>query len=223
VLAGGELEPSVAAVTALVFGGIGVGAALVLALGGLAGPLALPMIVLALFLALQYSAPPLMLHSRGLGELAAGLILMGLTPILGYYLQSGVLRLRPLAALLPLALLQVNMMLLVHLPDERSDRTVGKRTLIVRLGAARAMSLHNWLLIVTYLSLVPLLWAGIHPLVIAGLLVPAPIALWQAWRLARGDWRRPAGWSSLVFWSITLAVGSGMAEGIGYVLLALCR
>jgi 1,4-dihydroxy-2-naphthoate octaprenyltransferase len=223
VLVRGELSPGVAAAAAAIMGGIGLAAGLVLALGQHAGPLALPLIVLALILTLQYSAPPLVLHSTGAGEIIEASIVMGLTPLVGYYLQAGRLTLRPLLAVVPLIMLQVNMMLMVHLPDETGDRAAGKRTLVVRLGPARAVQLHNALLVATYLSLPLLLWTGIHPLVVAGLLVLAPVALWQAWKLARGAWGEPARWNNLTFWSIALSVGSAAAEGFAYLLLALAR
>jgi 1,4-dihydroxy-2-naphthoate octaprenyltransferase len=128
-----------------------------------------------------------------------------------------------LLAIIPLVVLQVNMMLMLHLPDEAGDRAAGKRTLVVRLGPARAVQLHNLLLVANYLSLPLLLQAGTHPLVVAGLLALAPVALWQAWKLARGAWREPARWNGLAFWAIALSVGSAAAEGVAYLLLTLAR
>jgi 1,4-dihydroxy-2-naphthoate polyprenyltransferase len=223
ILVGGTLRPAVAAVTAAIFGVVGLAAGLVLALAVDAGPLALPLILLALALALQYSAPPLVLHSRGLGEITEAAIVMGLTPLVGTYLQQGALALRPLLGVIPLVLLQVNMMLILNLPDEVGDRAAGKRTLVVRLGGERAVALHNGLLVATYLSLPLLLSAGMHPLVAAALLLPAPVALWQAWRLARGAWREPGRWNSLALWAIGLPVGSAAAVAAAYLLLALAR
>jgi 1,4-dihydroxy-2-naphthoate octaprenyltransferase len=223
VLVRGELQPAVAAVAAAVAGTVGLAAALVLALADDTGPLALPLIVLALILTLQYSAPPLVLHSSGVGEIVEAGIVMGLTPLVGFYLQAGKLALRPLLAVVPLVVLQVNMMLMVHLPDEIGDRAAGKRTLVVRLGPARAVQLHNGLLIANYSLLPLLLWAGIHPLVVASLLALAPVALWLAWQLARGAWRVPARWDNLTFLSIALSVGSAAAEGVAYLLLTLAR
>jgi 1,4-dihydroxy-2-naphthoate octaprenyltransferase len=223
VLVRGELRPAVAAVAAALAAMVGLAAGLVLALGHHAGPLALPLIVLALILALQYSAPPLILHSSGVGEIIEASIVMGLTPLVGYYLQAGALSARPLLAIIPLVLLQVNMMLMVHLPDETGDRAAGKRTLVVRLGPARAAQLHNVLLVATYLSLPLLLRAGIHPIVCAGLLAVAPLALWQAWKVARGAWRQPARWNDLAFCSIVLSVGAAAAEGVAYLLLTVAR
>ena len=223
VLVGGMLRPAVAAVTATVFGLVGLTASLVLTLVVEAGPLALPLILLAFALALQYSAPPLVLHSRGLGEITEAAIVIGLTPLVGYYLQQGTLAFRPLLGLIPLMLLQVNMMLILNLPDELGDRAAGKRTLVVRLGGQRAVTLHNSLLVAVYLSLPLLLLAGMHPLVAIALLLPAPVALWQAWRLALGAWREPSRWNSLAFWAIGLPVASAAAVVSIHLLLILTR
>jgi len=223
VLIDGGLRPAAAAVTATIFGVLGLAAGLVLALVIEAGPLALPLILLAFALALQYSAPPLVLHSRGLGEITEAAIVMGLTPLVGYYLQQGALAFRSFLGLIPLMLLQVNMMLILNLPDELGDRAAGKRTLVVRLGGQRAVTLHNGLLVTAYLSLPLLLLAGMHPLVAAAILVPAPVALWQALRLAHGGWREPSRWNNLTFWAIGLPVGSAAAVATAHLLLTLAR
>ena len=100
MLVEGRLAPRVALVAALVCGGLAVGAALVVAFFVRAGPLALPFIVSALFLAWGYTGPPLRLHSRGLGELSAAVLVTGLTPLLGFYLQTDRLEPWPVLAVL---------------------------------------------------------------------------------------------------------------------------
>jgi 1,4-dihydroxy-2-naphthoate octaprenyltransferase len=223
VLVQGKMRPTTAAWMAAFFGTIGLAAGLALILAAGSGPLTLPLIGLALVLAFQYSAPPLALHSRGLGEMTEAVIVVGLTPLVGYYLQAGELVLQPLLPLIPLIALQVDMMLILNLPDEIGDSKAGKRTLVVQLGGARAIRLHNGLVLAAYASLPLLLAVGIHPLIVAALTIPAPVALWQAWRLARGAWRDPGGWNNLGFWAIGLPVGSAAAVAFAYLLLAFAR
>jgi hypothetical protein len=103
------------------------------------------------------------------------------------------------------------------------DSTAGKRTLVVRLGGAQAIRLHNGLMLAAYASLPLLLAVGIHPLIVAALTIPAPVALWQAWRLARGAWCDPGSWNNLGFWAIGLPVGSAAAVAFAYLLLAFAR
>lgn len=86
-------------------------------------------------LAWAYSAPPVRLCARGLGEAATGLIVAGLVPAL-VTVPAGV----PLSALWPLAPLMLQVAALVavlSLPDVDGDAAVGKRTLAVRLGPRR--------------------------------------------------------------------------------------
>ena len=90
-----------------------------------------------LALAWAYSAPPLQLMTRGLGEFAiAGgwlLIVIGAD-----YVQRGAFAAQPLIAGLPFALLVVAILFLNQFPDANADASAGKRTLVVRLGVEKA-------------------------------------------------------------------------------------
>ncbi|HSM54972.1 MAG TPA: prenyltransferase [Candidatus Sulfomarinibacteraceae bacterium] len=211
ILPQGRVAPRLALWAALVALVIALIAALAAALALRPGPLALPLLLLALFLAWSYSAPPLRLHSTGLGEAAGALLIAGLTPLVGYYLQAGKLGPTPLLAVTPLVLLQFVMLLVVSFPDERGDAAAGKETLVVRLGGARAARLLQLILVVFYLML-PLLWAaGLPSLVIAALLIfTLPGMVWMAWRVGQGKWREPAWWNWFGFVSIGLVVGSAL-------------
>ncbi len=93
----------------------------------------------ALALSWFYSAPPLRLHSRGLGELTVAGVNQGLTPLLGFLLQTAPGSLTVhwsllLGTVLPIACIQIPLMLGVEWPDVAADAAAGKRTLAVRLG-----------------------------------------------------------------------------------------
>jgi 1,4-dihydroxy-2-naphthoate octaprenyltransferase len=84
-----------------------------------------------------YSAPPLHAVSRGLGELSvtAGWLLI----VVGTdFVQRRGFALAPIAAGLGFALLVANILYINQFPDARADAKAGKRTLVVRLGAANA-------------------------------------------------------------------------------------
>lgn len=90
-----------------------------------------------LLTAWAYSAPPLRLAARGLGELAivAGWLLV----VVGSdYVQRGAFAGQPLAAGLGYALLVANVLYINQFPDAPADGQAGKRTLVVRLGRRRA-------------------------------------------------------------------------------------
>ncbi|WP_332675699.1 prenyltransferase [Aromatoleum sp.] len=88
-------------------------------------------------LAWAYSAPPLKLASRGIGEaaVAAGWLLV----VVGAdYVQRGAFAWTPLAAGLSFALLVANLLYINQFPDHAADAAAGKCTLVVRLGADTA-------------------------------------------------------------------------------------
>jgi len=84
-----------------------------------------------------YTAPPLRLSYRGLGEistaLAAGLVMPGM----GYFVMSGTLDLWFLALSLPLICYGLYFILTVEMPDVEGDALSGKRGFLVRFGRRR--------------------------------------------------------------------------------------
>lgn len=219
ILAQGLLPAWVALAAALTFGGLALLAAAVLAFSGQASGIALALLLLALFLAWEYSAPPLRLHSRGLGELTVALIVPVLTPLVAFTLQAGSLAFMPVLVVFPLACFQFAMILVINFPDAAGDRATGKDTLVIRLGAARAARLHGIVLALAYASL-PLLWSGGVPgLVVLALALPLPLALWLGWRVQRGAGERPEAWNSLGFWSIGLLMASAALAAAAYTWL----
>lgn len=127
-------------------------AGLWLAVGSGAGLLAIGLA--GLLLAWAYSAPPLQLASRGLGEFAVAacwlLVVLGAD-----YVQRGAFAWTPFAAGLSFALLVANLLFINQFPDRFGDEAAGKRTLVVRLGAdtakwgyfAIALVAYGWLVL----------------------------------------------------------------------------
>jgi 1,4-dihydroxy-2-naphthoate octaprenyltransferase len=217
VLAEGLLSPRVGLVAAL---GSGVVALLAIGMVWLARPngWAVALLLLAVMLAWFYSAPPLRLHSRGLGEVTVALIVPVLTPLVGYTIQTGAPGRLPLRTVVPLACFQVAMILVINFPDAAGDHHVGKRTLVLRLGGERAARLHRALLALGYLSLPLLVWAGLPWPVAVATLLPLPLAVWLAWRMARGAWREPAAWNGLGFWSIGLLMATAGLQLVAFLV-----
>lgn len=94
--------------------------------------------VFGLILGWAYSAPPLNLNSRGMGELSVAIGFGLLIPLGADYVQRGVLSQLPLWAGMPYALLVANLLYINQFPDRRADEAAGKRHWVVRLGPARA-------------------------------------------------------------------------------------
>ncbi|HEY3398740.1 MAG TPA: 1,4-dihydroxy-2-naphthoate octaprenyltransferase [Armatimonadota bacterium] len=101
----------------------------------------LPILVLGLVGGLTgffYTAPPLKLGYRGLGEIFLALD-FGVLPVLGaYYVQTQHFSLAALWASLPVALLILAVLWINQFPDYDADRAVGKCHWVVRLGRRRA-------------------------------------------------------------------------------------
>jgi 1,4-dihydroxy-2-naphthoate octaprenyltransferase len=212
VLPNGELAPRVALVTSLVLAGIGVLATLVLALG-LSAPLPVCLLVLvALGLAWAYSAPPFRLHSRGLGELDTAVIMTLLFPLVGYGLQVDAIDLPAVVGVAPLFFLQFAMILAVEFPDELGDASVGKRTLVVRLGAGRAGWLYIFILTLPYLSLFGLTRVGMPEPAALAILTLSPLAAYLALKVACGGHCEPRSWNRIAFLTTALLVSSAVLE-----------
>jgi 1,4-dihydroxy-2-naphthoate octaprenyltransferase len=223
VLPDGLLRPRVALLAARALGAVALVAALALALRARELPMLLPLAGLITALAWFYSAPPLRFAARGLGELTTAVVVTLCVPVLGYYLQGGRIDARILAACLLPCALQFAMLLAIELPDAAGDAVAGKRTLVVRLGAATGARSYAVLTIAAFGALPLLLAGGALPARVAlAPLALAPIGIWQAARVARG-YADPARWDSVAFWSVALLTGGAAAELIAAVTLAWTR
>jgi 1,4-dihydroxy-2-naphthoate octaprenyltransferase len=212
VLPAGALDPAVALKASVALYGAAVGAALALA-ASVRGTATVLVIALAMVtLAWAYSAPPLRLCARGLGEATTAIVVTVLVPLFAYRLQAG--RVEPiivLGALLPAAL-QFAMLLAIEFPDAAGDALSGKRTLVVRLGAPAAARLYAGVTVFAFGAMPFVAWAGLPAPVAFAPLALAPLGSWQAWRVARGAYRDPARWESVGFWAVALLLASAVAE-----------
>jgi 1,4-dihydroxy-2-naphthoate octaprenyltransferase len=212
VLPAGQLPPSAALIAAVVLGLLALAASVRLAAAPGVAPLTLPLLAAMVVLAWEYSAPPLRLHSTGLGEIDVALVVSCLTPVAGYYLQAGSLAALPFLAAVPVSCLQLAMLLAIEFPDAAGDAATGKRTLVVRWGAARAARAYQAVLVAAYAGLPVLVRAGLPRAVAIGALVPAPLAVTLLFKAARGDWRRREAWEGMAFGSVALLVATALAE-----------
>ena len=162
-----------------------------------------------------YSAPPLSLMGSGLGELSASLIVAFLTPLTAISLHGGRLDVPMAAALTSLVLLHWAMLLAFSLPDQFSDAAVGKRTLVVRIGATRAAAAHAVLIgaALALLAALNLTWPPARFVWIA-----FPVAIWQAgiviWHARRHD----GGAHAMTAGAVLLFVLASAALLLGFAL-----
>jgi len=108
---------------------------------------------LGLLLGWAYSAPPLKLVSRGLGELVIAACWL-LVVVGADYVQRGAFAWTPIAAGVPFALLVANVLFINQFPDAAGDAAAGKHTLVVRLGADTAKWGYFGIAVAAYIWLV---------------------------------------------------------------------
>lgn len=137
-----------------------------------------------LLLAWAYSAPPFKLMSRGLGELTVAcawwLVIVGAD-----YVQRRHFFFMPWVVGFSYALLVANILLINGVPDAPADARVGKRTLVVQLGARTSAWLYLWLVVLAHGGVVLGVWAQVSPRITLWALVSLPLSLWAAWCLHR--------------------------------------
>jgi 1,4-dihydroxy-2-naphthoate polyprenyltransferase len=172
-----------------------------------------------LALAWSYSAPPLKLMSRGLGELAVALTWF--LVVLGTdYVQRRHFFPIPASVALNFALLVAALLLINGFPDAQADASVGKRTLVVRWGADRACALYWMLIVSAHLWLVLSVWLLIPPATALWGLISAPFSLAAGLLLTRfrhqSDHLKPALALTVI---AVLLHGLGMAWGFAQLAL----
>jgi 1,4-dihydroxy-2-naphthoate octaprenyltransferase len=111
------------------------GAALIgLLLVALTGSMTLLAIgVAGIVIGIAYTAPPLKLVYRGLGEIAVAIGFGPLMLVGAYVVQTGRIAIEPLVASVPVAILIALVLYVNEIPDRSGDAAAGKRTLPVRL------------------------------------------------------------------------------------------
>lgn len=158
-----------------------------IALAALKGAVVIALGLLGAALGMAYSATPLQLSARGLGELAVGLG-FGVLPVMGAaWLQTGTFGFDSLLISLPLSCWVFNILLINEIPDIEADAAVGKRTLPVRWGLQGTWPLYlatNTLALLAVATAVGLGHLPIVAIALPGLLLL--VALYIASTLARG-------------------------------------
>lgn len=172
---------------------------------------------LGLLLAWAYSAPPLQLMSRGLGELTVAAV-WSLVVIGADAVQRGSVFIIPVFTSISYGLLIANILLINGVPDANSDASVGKATLAVRLGARGTAWLYALLALLAHGWLAWGVWQFIQPeralwgLASAPLSAAAAVLLWQ--RASTPEQLRPA-----IVLTIAAACVHGLAMAAGLLFM----
>lgn len=140
--------------------------------------------VAGLFIGWTYSAPPLKLNSRGMGEACvwAGFALIAIG---ADFVQRGSLSALPVIAVTGYALLVTNILYINQFPDRKADAAAGKHHLVVRLGVERARWGYVGIALAAYGWVVFAVFSGTLPMLALVALLPAVLSARAARELMR--------------------------------------
>ena len=134
--------------------------------------------VLGVLLSVFYTAPPLKLVYRGLGELTTAIGFGPLMLVGAYVVQSvGALRPEPFVASIPIALLVALILYVNEVPDRPADARAGKRTLPVQLPQGAVINGYVLAAAGAFATIVIGVLAGLLPIPALIALLPIPLAL----------------------------------------------
>ncbi|MBN1392464.1 MAG: 1,4-dihydroxy-2-naphthoate octaprenyltransferase [Sedimentisphaerales bacterium] len=167
-----------------------------------------------------YTAPPLRLGYRCLGEPVIGL-LFGILPVYGsYYLQTQVLDTTPLIPAVVVGILIFLVIFINEFPDVTADAAVNKRTLVVRFGVPVSVWIYRISLITSYLIAAGAMFY--RPFVFAGLLylLTLPIAIIAIKAANKDDLLKPGQYRASQL-TVLLHILGSLALTIGFVIFGL--
>jgi len=126
-----------------------------------------------------YTADPVVLKARGLGEVTAFLMWGPLIPLGAYLVQTGTLSALPVVLATPIGILVALVLLANNIRDIDYDGSVGMKTVPVMIGKANGSAVYGGLLLITYAFVPVSIVAGLLPLwsLIVMLTVPEAVGL----------------------------------------------
>jgi 1,4-dihydroxy-2-naphthoate polyprenyltransferase len=173
--------------------------------------------VVGALLSFFYTAPPLRLVHRGLGEIVVAL---GFGPIMAlgaYFVQAQEYDLEPLLVSLPVGILIALVLYVNEVPDRPADAAAGKRTLPVRLSKDTVVNGYAAAVAVAFGLIAVFAVSGliVRPAIIA--LAAAPLAL-PVLRALRESYDQPYALMPAMAKNIQLHLATGVLLILGYVM-----
>ncbi len=206
-----------AGLAALFYGLAGVVGLLLLALRG--SPALLAIGIVGFIVSIGYTAPPLKLVYRGLGEIA---VAVGFGPLMlvgAYVVQTrGTVSWEPVIASLPIALLVALILYVNEIPDRRGDARAGKRTLPVRLSKETVIAGYRIAAVAAYVILVAGVVVGLLPIPTLLALLTIPLAM-QVSRGLEPNYDNPYGLMAVMGVNVKLHLYAGLLVLAGYAVV----
>jgi len=167
-----------------------------------------------------YTAPPVKLGYRYIGEFIIAL-LFGVFPVYGsYFLQTGVIDTVPLLPAFIVGILIFLVILINEFPDLKADAAVNKRTLVVLFGVPVSIWIYRTALVASFLIAAAMMIYG--SMFFAGLLylVTLPIAVRAVKFANKDDLVKPGQYRTSQITVLLHTIGS-LALAIGFIVTAL--
>ena len=167
-----------------------------------------------------YTAPPVKLGYRYIGEFIIAL-LFGVFPVYGsYYLQTGTLDTVPLLPAFIVGILIFLVILINEFPDLKADAAVNKRTLVVHFGVPVSIWIYKTALAVSFLIAAAMMIYS--SMFFAGLLylITLPIAVRAVKFANKDDLVKPGQYRASQITVLLHTIGS-LALEIGFIVTAL--
>jgi 1,4-dihydroxy-2-naphthoate octaprenyltransferase len=177
----------------------------------------LGIMIVALISTFFYTAPPLNLASRGIGEIFIGLNFGFLMTIGAFFVQTQIIQWEPLFAATPVALLIAAVLYINEFPDFIADKVSGKSHLVVRLGREKAAIGYIFLIGATYLTIIVGVALRIMPIYTLIGLVTLPLAI-KAIRVTISHHSNIPGLIPANVSTINLHLLTGLMLTAGYIL-----
>jgi 1,4-dihydroxy-2-naphthoate octaprenyltransferase len=197
----------------VVAGAIGL---VLLALRG--SPALLAIGLIGFVVSIGYTAPPLKLVYRGLGEIAVALGFGPLMLLGAYVVQTrGALSWEPVVASLPVALLVALILYVNEIPDRRGDARAGKRTLPVRLAPTTVVTGYRLAAVAAYAILIAGVIGGVLPIPALLALLSIPLAL-QVSRGLEPNYENPYALMAVMGVNVKVHLYAGLLLLAGYLV-----
>lgn len=177
------------------------------------------LLAIGFFLSFFYTAPPVKLAYRGLGELAVG---VGFGPVIvlgSYFVQAQAFEVSALLASIPVGVLIALILYVNEIPDKPFDKAAGKKTVVVRLSDDKVLLLYKVLLAATYALIVLLVASRLAPLTALIALVTIPLAV-KTYKEVRESYGDPYRMIPGLADNIKLTTLTGLLLGVGYGVAA---
>jgi len=175
---------------------------------------------IGLFLSIFYTAPPLKLAYRGLGELA---VAIGFGPVVvmgSYFVQTQRFALEPLIASIPVGVLIMLILYVNEVPDLEYDRAAGKMTLLTRLDRKDALGLYKAFLASVYALVALSVLAGTAPLTALLALATIPMAR-EVYKGVEQTYGSPYAMIPHLAKNVNLAILTSLLLATGYAIVAI--